>query len=213
MSITIALVILTGIISYQAFSNPKMKGELIFHPRTIKNSGQFYRFLTHGFIHGSWTHLLINLYVLYEFGEVIEAYFGLIFGEIAGKFVFLLFYLTAVIIAAIPTFFRHQNNSGYAALGASGATSAIVFIYVFLAPWAWFLFPPLPAILFGFGYLWYSSYMDKKGTDHIGHNAHFWGAVYGIVFIIVSTLIFKPELLELFIQQFLAGPEPHPWFS
>lgn len=213
MSITIALVILTGIISYQAFTNSKMKGELIFHPRTIKSSGQYHRFLTHGFIHKDWMHLFINMYVLYEFGRVIEVYFEFIFGQTFGKIVFLIFYLAAIIIAAIPTFIKHQNNAGYAALGASGATSAIVFVYIFFDPWAWFIFPPLPAVFVGIAFLWYSSYMDKKGGDHIGHNAHFTGAIFGLVFIVVATLTFKPELFENFLALLLGGPEPHPWFQ
>ena len=74
-------------------------------------------------------------------------------------------------------------------------------------------FPPLPAILVAVAYLWYSNYMDKKGVDHIGHNAHYTGAIFGIVFIVVATLVFKPAFFDLFIQQLLAGPEPHPWFS
>lgn len=213
MSVTLILVILIGFISYQAFEKPSMKSQLCFYPVAIKGRGEWYRFLTHGFVHGSWMHLGINLFVLYQFGEIAEYVFGEIFGGLFGKVMFVVFYLSAVIVASIPSYFKHQNNAGYSAVGASGATSALVFIYVFLLPWEWFVFPPLPAILLAVGYLWYSSYMDKQGRDNIGHNVHFWGAIFGIFFIVISAQAFKPELIDSFLNQLLSGPKPHPWFS
>ena len=53
---------------------------------------------------------------------------------------------------------------------------------------------PIPAFVFGILYLVYSAYMAKKGNDNIGHDAHFWGAVYGVVF----TIFLKPSLLPAF---------------
>ena len=209
MSITLILLIMTGLISYQAFNNPEMRAKLIFYPATIKSSGEYYRFLTSGFIHGDWGHLFINMFVLYQFGRFAEdLVFPLLFGEAMGKFVYLVFYLAAVVISSVPTYFRHQNNYGYAALGASGATSALVFTYILFDPWQWFIFPPLPAILVGIGFLWYSSYMDKRGSDNIGHNAHLWGAIFGLFFTVASILVLRPELLDYIIGQVMSGPRP-----
>lgn len=209
MSITLILVVMTGFISYQAFNNPEMRAKLLFHPVSIKNSGEYYRFLSSGFIHGSWGHLLINMFVLYQFGRFAEELvFPLLFGEAMGKIIYIVFYLVAIIVANIPTYFRHQDNYGYAALGASGATSALVFVYILFDPWQWFVFPPLPAILLGIGFLWYSSYMDKRGTDNIGHNAHLWGAVFGLVFTVVTIMAVQPELLDYIIARLLEGPRP-----
>lgn len=206
MNLTIVLIILTGLISYQAFNNPSMKAQLLFHPSSIKSSGQWFRFLTHGFVHSNMNHLILNMVVLYLFGETIEIYFGSIFGQAFGKIAYLFFYLSAIVIASIPSYFKYQNTVGYSAVGASGATSAMVMAYVFFSPWNWFILPPLPAIIFAIGYLWYSTYMDKKGTDNIGHNAHFWGAVYGIVFIVISAQAFNPAYIDNFIQLFMEGP-------
>ncbi len=206
ISLTLILVIMTGFISFQAFQKPAMRAKLLFHPYSVKHNGEYIRFLTSGFVHADWGHLLINLFVLYQFGEVAEVFFDRIFGAGWGSLAFLGFYLSAIVLASAPTYFRHQDNPGYSALGASGATSALVFVYVFLAPWQWFLFPPLPAILLAIAYLWYSSYMDKHGTDHIGHNVHFWGAVYGFVFILISALAFQPAYVRSFINQLLQGP-------
>jgi membrane associated rhomboid family serine protease len=202
---------MTGFVSYQAFTNPTMKGSLLFLPTAIKSRGEYHRFITSGFIHADWIHLLVNMYVLFIFGEAAEFYFGMIFGDVFGRIAYILFYVSAIAIASLPSYFRHQDNYGYAALGASGATSALVFCYIVINPWAGisFLFLPFiefPAILLGVAYLFYSSYMDKKGTDNIGHNAHFWGAVYGVVFILVSCLIFQPAFLTFILESFLSGP-------
>ncbi|MDY0315521.1 MAG: rhomboid family intramembrane serine protease, partial [Bacteroidales bacterium] len=68
---------------------------------------------------------------------------------------------------------------------------------MFFDPWNKIYFfgvLPIPGILFGVIYLIYSYQMAKKAKDNIGHDAHFWGAVYGFVF----PLFFKPELWEYF---------------
>ncbi len=207
INLTIILVIVTALISYQAFSNISMRQQLVFHPYTVAHDGQWFRLLTHGFIHADWSHLLINMFVLYQFGEYVEYIFtDLIFGPAMGRIAYVLMYLSAIAIAALPAYFRHQNNPGYASLGASGATSAMVMAYVLVNPWSWFIFPPVPAIVFGIGYLWYSSYMGKRGGDNIAHDAHFWGAVYGVIFFLISIMALKPELLPVIWQNLLAGP-------
>lgn len=206
MTLTLIIVIMTAIISYQAFSNGAMKSKLMMHPVSVKQNGEFYRFLTSGFVHGDMSHLLINMYVLYIFGETIEKNFAQIFGGGLGRVLFLGLYLGAIIISSIPSYLKHQNNSYYGALGASGGTSAIVFAFVFFAPWQWFIIPPLPGIFMAIGYIAYSHYMSKKGTDNIGHDAHMWGAIYGAIFMVVISAVFNPGLLNYFWQQLMAGP-------
>ena len=213
MNFTTILVALTGIISYQAFTNLSMKQQLLFHPTSIQARGEWYRFFTSGFIHADWGHLIINMFVLYQFGEVVEIYFEQIFGLSAGRVIYILFYLSAIAIASIPSYFKHNDNNYYRALGASGATSAIVFVYVFFDPWQWFIFPPLPGVLMAIGYLWYSSYMAKRGNDNIGHDAHFWGAFYGLVFIFSIAIFYRPELLDYFLVKLLAGPTSPPFLN
>ena len=209
--ITIILVVLTGIISYQAFNNPEFKAKLLFHPVTIQNQGEWYRFISSGFIHSDWGHLFINMFVLYQFGQIAEGRFDYIFGDL-GHLAYIIFYLSSIAKASLPSSLRYRNNYGYTALGASGATSALVFAYILFAPWEWFVFPPVPAIVFGVLYLLYSSYMDKRGGDNIGHNAHFWGAVYGLLFIIVASWLMQPSLIGYFIDQLAAGPKAPNFF-
>ena len=211
LSITLIIIIMTCIISYQAFNNPMMKAKLLFRP-VDASRGEWYRFLSSGLIHADWMHLIVNMYVLFVFGEVVEQIFTMIiFGEVWGRLAYIAFYMSAVVISSIPTFFRHQDNFAYSALGASGATSAIVFAFIITNPWAGLtlLFLPffsIPALILGIIYIWYSNYMDKRGIDNIGHNAHLTGAVYGVVFTILAAMIFQPFYFQIMIQTFLAGP-------
>lgn len=213
MTITLILVLLTCLISYQAINNPAMKQQLTLYPYAIKENKEYFRFLTSGLVHSGWMHLIVNMYVLYIFGEYIEQAFGKIFGEVMGRIAFLLFYLSAIVVSSLPDYFRYQNNRFYSALGASGATSAIVFAFVLFNPWEWFIFPPLPALLFAIAFLWYSSYLDKKGADNIAHNVHFWGAIYGLFFLIVSIAILQPSLFDVIFSKLLQGPKPFPLFN
>ncbi len=211
LNLTLALVILTVLISYQAFTNPELRSRLIFHPAAVKNRGEYYRFITHGFIHSDWNHLLINMFVFWQFGGFVEAVFvQALFGPLVGHLVFLLFYLSAIAAASYFDYQRHQNNYSYAALGASGAVSAATFAYILFRPWAWFLFPPVPSIVFGVLYLWYSSYMDQRGGGNIGHNAHLWGGIYGFVFMLLLLLLFGQQFLPGIIEGFLS-PQPPPF--
>lgn len=207
LTLTLIIVILTGLISYQSFTNRSMQHKLMFHPSSVKQNGEWYRFITHGFVHADMSHLLINMFVLYQFGQFLESSFNHMFGGGMGRILFIAFYLFAVIFSSIPDYLKHQNNSSYAAVGASGATSAIVFAFILFNPWEWFIFPPLPSLLFGVAYLWYSSYMAKRGGDRIGHNAHFWGAVFGLVVTLILVSLLAPEYLNYFVSKFMEGPK------
>jgi membrane associated rhomboid family serine protease len=207
ISLTLILIIMTALISYQAFNNVGMKFKLAFHPASVQEFGQYYRFLTSGFVHADWQHLILNMYVFYLFGEQLEIFFSnSLFPEMTGRLVFLFFYISAIVVADIPTYFKYKNNTAYSSLGASGATSALLTAYILFDPWGWFIFPPLPGIVFMIAYLWYSSYMAKHGTDLIAHDAHLWGAVYGLVFMIGLAALVSPDLLDYFIMQVLEGP-------
>ncbi|MDE3236744.1 MAG: rhomboid family intramembrane serine protease [Bacteroidota bacterium] len=191
MTITVAIIFLTCILSFTAFSNEKLMDELIFYPPAITNRHQWYRFITCGFIHADFAHLGFNMYSFYMFGDAIEDFFTRIYGD-AGKAVFLVLYFTSLVVCLLPTYFQNKENYYYRSLGASGAVSAIVFAFIFLAPTTplGLIFIPglrAPAFIFGIIYLAVSAYFARKGTSHINHSAHFWGAIYGIVFLIVSS--------------------------
>ncbi len=193
MSITIIIITITCIVSFLAFSNQKLIDELIFYPPAITNQNQWYRFITCGFIHADMMHLIFNMYSFYMFGTVIEQACNDIYGDL-GKLIFILLYLTSLVACLLPTYFKNKNNYHYKSLGASGAVSAIVFAFIFLAPLqeiGLIIIPNLnfPAFIFGFVYLGVSAYLAKKGDSNINHSAHLWGAIYGIIFLIITSII------------------------
>ena len=200
MKITWIIILLTSAISIPAFSNRAFFDKMKFNAFIIKENKQWYRFISYGLIHADWMHLLINMFVLYSFGEQVEMMFIYIFG-LKGTILFLILYVTAIFISAYPSYEKHKNNSWYNAVGASGAVSAILFSSILLLPsskiYLLFIPFPIPAVIFGILYLIYSAYMAKKSVDNIGHDAHFWGAVYGLTF----PIVLKPSLFLNFINQ------------
>lgn len=198
--LTYAIMAITGITSFMAFSNHSLKSRLLFHPHTIKRQRQWDRFLGHGFIHSGWAHLIFNMITMYFFGKNVEIAFKAFFGQTMGSVHFLLLYFLGMILASVYSYFKHQDNSGYAALGASGAVSAALFASILIYPGSsLMIFPlpiPIPAIIFGPLYLAYSVYMARQGRDNIGHDAHFYGAIFGIIY----PLVVKPDLVGHFIS-------------
>lgn len=199
MTITLAIIILTCIISITAFNNRKVIDDLIFSPVDVQQRNQWYRFITCGFIHADFMHLGFNMLTLYFFGRVMEKVYFEAFN--LPKYTYLVLYITALIISEMPSYIKHYNNNQYRSLGASGAVAAVVFAFILLAPWAtiYVFFIPVPAIIYGALFLVYSAYMNKKGGDNINHSAHFWGAIVGVVF----TIIVQPSVLNIFIQNLL----------
>lgn len=196
---TLYILILTVLVSIAAFYNRDIMGRLIFNPYMINVRKEWWRFATCGFIHADWLHLGINMLVLYSFGQAVEQYYGFVFEDQA-VFYFLLLYIGGIVISITPSYKKHLPNPGYNALGASGAVAAILFTAILfdpLRPIYLYGLLGIPGIFLGVAYLIYSYYMDKKGNDHINHDAHFWGAVFGVVF----TLSLKPKLLLHFIDK------------
>ena len=201
--ITYFIIAITCIFSILGFQNRDMFNKNVFNPYIIIRNKEWHRFFTHALLHADWGHLLMNMFVLYSFGRIIENYyFDLLFGPKASIF-FALLYIGAIVVSSVWSFEKHKNDSYYNSVGASGAVSAVVFSSILIEPTQKiiFLFLPFPihAVIFGVLYLIYSWYMAKKESDNIGHDAHFWGAVFGVVF----TLLLKPMLGRLFIAQVL----------
>jgi membrane associated rhomboid family serine protease len=201
LNFTLALLALTGLISWQAFSRPDMYHKLMFIPYDMKRQNDYFRFLTHGMVHVDVNHLLFNLITLWMFGVGIEYYFKAYFGPQVGIILYILLYFSGIVLSALPDYFRHQDNPGYRAVGASGGVSAVVFGYIFMNPWDR-VFWIIPAGIYGVLYLAYSAYMDRYGNDNIGHSAHFWGGLYGIVFVYSLLKLTRPEVLSIIFQSY-----------
>ena len=189
MTITVIIIIITVLISISAFSKEKIMNDLIFYPPAVANDNQYYRFITCGFIHADYGHLIFNMISLFLFGQIVETYFQYIFGG-AGKILYLAMYILALIASLLPTYFKNRNNSYYRSLGASGAVSAVIFAGIMLEPTnkiGLLIFPVMiPGFVFGPLYLLISAWLDRKGGDNINHSAHIWGALFGVLFLIVA---------------------------
>lgn len=183
-----------------AFQRGDIFDRMKFNAWDIHHKKEWHRFLSYGFIHADWIHLLVNMFVLYSFGSIVEEIFRFNF-ELKSLVYFLLLYVGGIAFSTIWDFGKHKDNIYYNAVGASGAVSAIVFSSIVLYPagkiFMFFIPVGIPAPIFGLLYIIYSAYMAKRGTSNIGHSAHFWGAVFGIVF----TIAIRPAFLTGFLEQ------------
>ena len=186
ISFTIIIVAITVIVSLAAFSSSELRNKLILYPFVMDNPSEYYRLLSSGFIHADIPHLAFNMYALYIFGEYMERDFA----TLSHSWVFLILYLVGIIIASVPSFIKHRAHSYYLALGASGGVSAVIFAFIYFHPWSriGIIFIPggIPAIVFAVLYLLYSAWSSRHAKDNVGHDAHFWGGVYGFVFAFFS---------------------------
>jgi membrane associated rhomboid family serine protease len=192
---TLYIIIITVIISITAFTQPGIIDRFVFEPYMIRTHKQWYRYITSGLLHADYLHLAVNMYVLYSFGDDVEYYYGALFGK-NGSLLFVLLYVLSIFASNVSTYVKYQHVPGYRSLGASGAVSAIIFACILFAPHKRMFFG-LPGFIAGIGYLAYSHYMSKKAMDNINHEAHLYGAIFGILF----TIVLKPEVVQLFIRQ------------
>ena len=203
VSITLLIVIATSAISISAFSNRNLFDKLVFDPYLVVQNKEYYRVITHAFLHGGWAHLLINMFVLYQFGGVVEDSFAGLFGQ-NGWIFYLILYMGGIVAASLPTLQKEANNPYYRSIGASGAVAAVLFSYILMYPTnmlGFMIVIPMPAIVFGVLYLWYERRMATQGVqDGIGHDAHYFGAIFGVL----CTILFKPTLGIQFFDKILA---------
>ena len=197
MAITANLVIiaLTCLVSWLAWKDRRLLGRLLLWPPAITRGHQWDRLVTYGLVHGDGAHLLFNMVTLFFFGRLIEQAFQ----PWLGTWGYVGFYVGGLIVSVLPSYLRHRQDPNYRSLGASGAVCAVLFAFILLDPWATiFLFVlPVPSIVYAVAYVGYSVWADRRGGDNINHQAHLWGAGYGILF----SLIMEPRLIAHFLAQ------------
>lgn len=205
LSPVLILIGLTVAISAYAWSNRGLMEAWIMEPYVMARNGQWYRLLTSGFLHADWSHLLFNMFAFYSFSPVVLSTLAQGYGTGAGLGLFLLLYLGGIVVSDLPTYFKHRDDRGYRSLGASGGVAAVLFASILLFPVSGrgggiIIFPlpiPIQPFLFGFLYLLYSWYMGRRRADNVNHDAHFYGALYGVLLILVLV----PGVLPNFVQQ------------
>ncbi|SDM72156.1 rhomboid family intramembrane serine protease [Pedobacter antarcticus] len=181
--------------SIYAFNDQALYGRFMLHPYSVYRRSNIYTLITSGLIHGSWMHLIFNMFTFFFFAFALESTIGsLRFGVI---------YIVGLILSDIPSVLKHKDDYHYHSLGASGAISAVLFSYIMFYPLTTLMIFPLPipiwAVLFGVLYLVYCYYMARNSTDHINHDAHMFGAITGVVL----TIILVPGIVPHFIGQLI----------
>ncbi|MDR2913746.1 MAG: rhomboid family intramembrane serine protease [Tannerella sp.] len=189
----------TVVVSFICFNRRDLFNRLSFNPYAIIKRNEWYRIITHGFVHADTTHLLVNMFTFWSFGTYMES----LFNDIGfGSWGFMGLYFGGMIFASLYDLIKYRDNIYYQSIGASGAVSAVLFSSILFDPWGTillFAIIPIPGIIFGVLYLLYCQYMAKHSTDNINHNAHFYGALYGLLF----PVLLEPSLLQHFLDQIL----------
>jgi len=196
--VTLALLILNVAISgYVMMGDLSLINELSFRPVRIREKGEYYRFLTAGFVHGGGAHLAFNMITLYFFGPQLE--------RLLGPAAFLVLYFGSEMTAHGLTFLFHRTDPQYAAVGASGAISGVLFAFCLYAPLQMLgvmMVIPMPAILFAVLYVVISVYAigqnERGAPGGIAHEAHLGGALGGVVLTIVLDY---PRPINAFLRE------------
>jgi membrane associated rhomboid family serine protease len=199
MLITYGLIAFTVFISFYAWKKESVIRDLIMNPYVVKRHQQYYRFLSSGFIHQDHMHLLMNMISLYFFGSAIEGLFRAYFGT-TGSVYYICLYILGIVVSDIPTYFKHWNNPSYNALGASGGVAAIIFAFILFLPLekiCLYFALCFPGFILGTAYIIYSYYQGRKANDNINHDAHLYGALFGLLFCIA---IHPPVIVHFFEQ-------------
>jgi len=201
MSANLAIIVITSLVSILCFTGTLPFDRLKFSAYDIWHRRKWYRMLSYGLVHGDWGHLLFNMLTLYFFGEVVEKYYGAAFGEPVGVILYVVLYVSAIAVSTIGDLVKYRDDPYYSAVGASGAVSAILFASILFEPkmgiYIYFIPIPIPGYIFAPLYLLYCWWAARKNADNIGHSAHFWGAVYGLVF----PLLLRPDLIVHFLSR------------
>ena len=176
------ILIITIVVSVIGLSSPKFLVRCLLIPFRVSHGSGYAGLITSGFVHADATHMLFNLITYYFFAFRLEA--------VMGSTLFVLLYFSAMLIGGLGTVVKHRDNPQYASLGASGAVLGVLFASIVYFPRqsiSFLLLPiPIPAPLFAVGYLAYSWYSSRTPRGNVNHDAHIFGALTGLLFVLVT---------------------------
>ena len=152
--------------------------------------------LTSMFLHGSWMHVIGNMWFLWIFGDNVEDYLG--------HFKYLAFYLVSGVAAAVAQivvnpFSRVPN------VGASGAIAGVLGAYFILYPkarvltWFFYFFFYVPAwVMLGYWFVYQFLSGAATSITQAGQNSGgiaFWAHVGGFVtgIVLIKILPKRPQ--------------------
>ena len=153
--------------------------------------------LTHMFLHGSWMHIIGNMWFLWIFGNNVE--------DAMGPVRFVLFYLMCGVAAAALQIGANPEST-VPMVGASGAIGGVMGAYVLLYPrvqvhllifLGFFVTTIAVPAVFMLGYWFLLQVIGGFGAVGAGGGVAFWAHVGGFLAGGLLVLLFrKPELLH-----------------
>ena len=187
----LAILVATIVISAIGFKSPSLVDRMLFRPYYLVRKGEWDRLITSGFVHMDLMHLLFNMLSFFFFAFALENRIGTVR--------FLLLYVVSLALSELGTWLKHRNDPQYASLGASGAVLAVMFAFIVYFPTSklsLLILPiPVPAPLFAVLYLAYSWWQARQNGGRVNHDAHFGGAIVGLLFVVVTD----PEAFSRFL--------------
>ena len=194
MSSAMIILALTVLVSAIGLFSRKVLERTVLRPYAIAQGSQYATLLTSGFVHADVGHLVFNLITYYSFA------FGL--QRAIGDVRFAILYFVGLLVSNLGTCIKHRNEPNYASLGASGAILAVLFASIVYFPHQRLVILPLPipipAPLFAIAYLAFSYYSSGRSKDRINHDAHIFGALTGLAFVLVTAPERFRDLLHAF---------------
>jgi membrane associated rhomboid family serine protease len=201
--ITFIILAATVLVSWRAFEQSALFEKLLHSPYRVKHNKQYYRLFSHMLVHADVMHLALNMFVFYSFGRVLESIFRATWGAQQGGILFIALYVLGGVAATLPSMRKHGDNYGYNSVGASGGVSSLLMAYMILFPLneIAFFFIPMPAFIGVFVFFLLEHFMKRNVRSNIAHDAHIWGALFGIAFVALVV----PSSIPRFISQVLGA--------
>ncbi len=189
---TIGLVVLNGVVFFYQFSLGVNMFPVFFHsfgfiPAAFFENpvGEFWTIFSSMFIHGSFGHLLGNMWFVWVFGPAVE-------GRLGFRRFMLLYLLSGIAAALIQGFFMPDSTTPM--VGASGAVSGILGAYLVLFPRAriltvippfFFFFFWLPATIYLGYWIFLQFVYALSGLPGVAWWAHIGGFALGILLMLM----------------------------
>jgi membrane associated rhomboid family serine protease len=189
-SFLLLIILVTSL--YDFATQRSITPRFMFNPYRVMQHREYHRVFSSALIHADFFHLLFNLLVFFSFAPILEL--------TVGSWQMVVIFLVAEFVAHLPRLVTERHNPGYNALGASGAVSGLIFAFILYYPVTQlrvFLAIPMPAWLFAALYLLYSHFAARRQFDNVGHDAHFWGALGGVI----AATALEPSVLGHFLRQ------------